>query len=153
MPIYRDDPYPSCNFEVVIPGVSDDGRAVRGSFAEVTGLGVEIAPIEYRNGAEDSTVRKIPGLRKFPNLVLKRGVIGDLAFWNWLVAAMNGNVRRDDGSILLLDERRSEVLRWNFRRGWPCKWSGPALNARQNEIAMETLEICHEGLSVDGQAG
>lgn len=153
MPTYRDDPYPSFTFEVVVAGISDDGRAVRGSFAEVSGLGVEIEPIEYRNGAEDITVRKIPGLKKFSNIVLKRGVTGDLAFWNWLVSAMNGQVRRANGAIILLDESRQEVLRWNFERAWPCKWTGPTLNARTSEIAMEVIEICHEGLSIDGQSG
>jgi len=49
----------------------------------------------------------------------------------------------------LLDEQRQEVLRWNFKRGWPCKWTGPSLNAKSNEIAIETLEICHEGLTTE----
>lgn len=151
-PVFRDDPYGSFNFEVLITGISDDGTAVKGSFAECTGLETEIAPIEYRNGSEDITVRKVPGLKKFANIVLKRGVIGDLAFWNWVVEGMNGLVHRTEGSVILLDENRKEVMRWNFKRGWPCKWTGPGLNAKNSEIAMETLEICHEGLAIDGQA-
>jgi phage tail-like protein len=150
--VYRDDPYGGYNFEVVITGISDDGTTVKGSFAEVSGIESDIAPIEYRNGSEDITVRKIPGLKKFNNLTFKRGIIGDLAFWNWILAAMNGQVQRTEGSIVLLDEQRKEVMRWNFKRGWPCKWTGPGLNAKNNEIAMETLEICHEGLEIDGQA-
>lgn len=110
-------------------------------------------PIEYRNGTEDITVRKIPGLKKFTNITLKRGLIGDLTFWNWVVEGMNGLARRTEGSVILLDENRREVMRWNFKRGWPCKWTGPGLNAKNNEIALETLEICHEGLEIDGQAG
>jgi phage tail-like protein len=151
-PVFRADPYPSSNFEVIINGISDDGRSVRGSFAEVSGLEVEIEAIEYRNGSDDITVRKLPGLRKFTNITLKRRVIGDLTFWNWLVSAMNGQVQRANGSIVLLDENRNEVMRWIFRRGWPCKWTGPVLNAKSNEIAIESIEICHEGLSIDGQA-
>jgi phage tail-like protein len=150
-PVFRDDPYGVFNFEVIITGVSDDGTAVKGSFSEVSGLEVTIDPIEYRNGAEDITMRKIPGLKKFTPITLKRGLIGDLAFWNWVVEAMNGLVRRTEGSIVLLDENRQEVMRWNFKRGWPSKWTGPGLNAKNNEIAMETLEICHEGLEIDGQ--
>ncbi|MGH9722865.1 MAG: phage tail protein, partial [Bryobacteraceae bacterium] len=100
----------------------------------------------------DITVRKIPGLKKFTNIMLKRGIIGDLAFWNWILEGMNGQVHRTDGSVLLLDENRQEVMRWNFKRGYPCKWTGPGLNAKNNEISMETLEICHEGLDTDGQA-
>ena len=149
MAVYRDDPYPAFNFEVTITGVSDDGQAVRGSFSEVSGLEVEITPIEYRNGSEDITVRKIPGLKKFTNITLKRGVVGDLTFWNWIKSALDGQVRRADGTIVLLDENRQEVLRWNFRRAWPCKWTGPTLNAKTNEIAIETLEICHEGLEIE----
>lgn len=151
-PIFREDPYPGYNFEVIVKGVSDDGTVVRGSFAEASGLESEVTPIEYRNGSADITVSKIPGLKKFTNITLKRGIIGDLAFWNWIVEAMNGLVRRTEGSVLLLDENRREVMRWNFKRGWPCKWTGPGLNAKNNEIAMETLEICHEGLEIDGQA-
>ena len=150
-PVYRDDPYGGYNFQITVNGVSDDGQAVKGSFSEVSGLEVEVEPIEYRNGTEDTVVRKIPGLKKYTNITLKRGIIGDLAFWNWIVEAMNGHVHRANGSIVLLDEGREEVLRWEFERGWPCKWTGPGLNAASNEIAMETLEICHEGLRIDGQ--
>jgi len=146
---FREDPYGGYNFEVVINGVSDDGTAVKGSFAEVSGIEVEIQPIEYRNGAEDITVRKIPGLKKFPNLVFKRGIIGDPALWNWIQEAMDGKVRRTEGAVVLLDENKQEVMRWNFVRGWPCKWTGPGLNAKNNEIGMETLEICHEGIKLD----
>jgi phage tail-like protein len=149
MAVFRNDPYSAFNFQVVINGVSDDGQAVRGSFMEVSGLEVEIAPIEYRNGSEDITVRKIPGLKKFTNITLKRGVVGDLALWNWIKSVLEGRVQRADGSIMLLDENGQEVMRWNFRRAWPCKWSGPSLNAKTNEIAIETLEICHEGLDVE----
>lgn len=146
---YRDDPYGGYNFEILINGISDDGTAVKGSFAEASGLEVDIQPIEYRNGAEDITMRKVPGLKKFPNIVLKRGILGDTALWRWIQEAMDGRVRRTEGSVVLLDENKQEVMRWNFKRGWPCKWSGPGLNAKNNEVGMETLEICHEGLQLD----
>ncbi|HEX8183320.1 MAG TPA: phage tail protein [Blastocatellia bacterium] len=153
MPVFREDPYAGYNFEVVVTGISDDGKSVKGSFAEVSGLEVSMDPIEYRNGSEDITVRKLPGLKKFTNITLKRGVTGDLAFWNWIVQGMNGTILRTEGSIILLNESRQEVMRWNFKRAWPCKFTGPGLNSKNNEIAMETVEICHEGLSIDGQAG
>jgi phage tail-like protein len=149
MAVYRDDPYSSSNFVVVITGVFDDGNSVRGSFAEVSGLDVTVTPIEYRNGSEDTTVRKIPGLKKFSNITLKRGVMGDLGFWTWIKSVLNGQVQRVNGTITLLDESRSPVMQWHFRRGWPCHWAGPTLNAKGNEVAIETLEICHEGLEVD----
>jgi phage tail-like protein len=150
-PMYRDDPYPSFNFELVVTGISNDGKAVKGSFMEVGGLGVEITPIEYRNGSEDITVRKLAGLKKFTNLTLKWGITGDLTFWNWVVEGMNGLVQRAPVAVVLLDENRNEVMRWNFTRAWPCKWTGPGMNAKNNEIAIETLEIAHEGMAVDGQ--
>jgi phage tail-like protein len=148
MAVLRDDPYSALNFQVVIVGVLEDGQAVRGSFAEVSGLDVSIAPIEYRNGSEDVTVRKIPGLKSFSNIVLRRGVIGDLTLWAWIRSVLDGQVQRADGTITLLDENRQAVLRWKFRRAWPCKWTGPRLNATGNDIAIETLELCHEGLEL-----
>lgn len=149
MTVFREDPYARFNFQVVIEGVSDNGRPVRGGFTEVSGLDIEITPIEYRNGAEDITVRKLPGLKKFSNITLKRGVVGDLAFFNWMKAALNGQVLRADGVIILLDESRQPVITYKFRRAWPCKWSGPQLNATTNEVAIESIEICHEGLDVE----
>ncbi len=150
-PVKSDDPYGAYNFQITVNGVSEDGSAVSGSFSEVSGLEVSIDPIEYRNGSEDITPRKLPGLKKFSNIILKRGITGDIVFWNWILEAMNGKVRRASGSIVLLDENRQEVMRWKFTRGWPCKYTGPGLNAANNEIAMETLEICHEGLEIDGE--
>ncbi len=152
-PVFREDPYGGFNFEVIVKGVSDDGTAVRGSFAEASGLDVEIKPIDYRNGSEDIRVRKLPGLKSFTPVKLVRGITADLGFWNWAVEAMNGLVRRTDASVVLLDENRNEVMRWNLVRCWPSKVSGPSLNAKNSEIAMETLEISHEGLSIDGQTG
>jgi phage tail-like protein len=150
-PVFRNDPYPAYNFEVVVTGISDDGKSVRGSFSEVSGLETEVDAIEYRNGSESNRVRKLTGLTKFTNITLKRGIIGDLTFWNWLVNTMQGNVQRTEVAIILLDENRNPVMRWNFTRAWPCRWTGPVLNAKSNEVAIETLEICHEGMAIDGQ--
>lgn len=149
--IFRNDPYSALNFEVVFNGL--EGKQVKGAFKEVSGLDAMVDPIEYRNGSEDFTPRKIQGLKKFPNIIFKRGLIGDLAFWNWVVQGLSGTINRVEGYVALLDENRKEVMRWNFKRAWPCKWTGPSLNAADNQIAMETLEICHEGLEIDGQKG
>lgn len=148
-PTFRDDPYGAYNFQVIVDGVSDDGASGRAAFTEVSGLEVEIEVIEYRAGNEDTTARKMPGLRKYSNLVLKRGMVGDAVFWDWLREAMDGSVRRADGAIVLLDESREEVMRWRFRRAWPCRWTGPTLSAGNSEVALETLELCHEGIELD----
>jgi phage tail-like protein len=149
MTVVRDDPYSANNFEVVIQGVLDDGRALQGSFSEVSGLEVEITPIEYRVGSEATTVRKIPGLVKYSNITLKRGVMGSDTVYKWLKSATNGPVQRVSGTITLLDENRQAVMTWRFLHAWPCKWSGPHLSATANEVAFETLEICHEGLELE----
>jgi phage tail-like protein len=148
-PVRRDDPYPAYNFQVIITGVSNDGKAVSGSFSEVTGLEVSLDPILYRNGSEDITQRKIPGLKKFTDITLKRGVTGDVDFWNWIVKGLNGQVQRVSGAILLLDENRQEVMRWKFDRAWPSKFTGPALHAGNNEIAIDTLVIVTESTLID----
>jgi len=151
-PFQRDDPYSVYNFEVEINGISDDGSTARASFSEISGLEIEQEAIDYRNGSEDIRARKLPGLKKFTNITMKRGITGHLDFWNWIRTAMKGQVQRADGSIILLDENRQEVQRWTFTRAWPCKYTGPGLNAANSEVAIETLEVCHESLDIDGQS-
>jgi phage tail-like protein len=137
----RDDPYKSFNFLVEIDGIT------RAAFSEASGLESETTVVEYRTGTGGPT-RKLPGLTKFANIVLRRGITQDRELWNWRQSVVTGNLQRRNGSIILLDDQLTEVLRWNFVDGWPCKWQGPALNAKHNEIAIETLEIVHEGLEL-----
>ena len=80
---------------------------------------------------------------------MKRGITKDLELWNWRKTVLNGATVRKEGSITLLNESRQPVLRWNFRAGWPIKWEGPSINATENEISIETLEIAHEGLEME----
>jgi len=149
-PVQRNDPYSNFNFLVELSGVGGDSSSTMAGFSEVSGLGVELTVIEYRNGNEPAnTLRKLPGLAKYSNIVLKRGITGDLAFWDWVRQTLQGQIQRVDGVITMLDEKREPVMQFKFHRGWPCKWSGPSLNAKANEVAIEMLEICHEGLSID----
>jgi phage tail-like protein len=141
-PPKRDDPYKAFNFLVEIDGIA------RAAFSEVSGLESETAVIEYRIGGELNTVRKLPGLTKYANIVLRRGVTRDAELWNWRKTVVDGNLDRRNGSITLLDDAQNEVVRWNFRNGWISKWEGPALNAKANEVAIETIEIAHEGLEL-----
>ena len=138
----RHDPHGAFCFRVEIEGIAV------ANFAEAAGLGVEITPIDYREGNEDIVVRKIPGLRKFANITLKRGV-SNLDLWNWIRSVGSGTPDRRNGAIILLNAAREPVLSFRFRNGWPCKWEVSPLNAKGNEIANETLEICHEGLEVE----
>jgi phage tail-like protein len=141
-PIKRDDPYPAFNFLVEIEGIQV------AAFSECSGLVSETDVIEYRSGGEAGSARKLPGLRKFANIVLKRGITKDRELWDWYKTVLDGNVQRKAGSIVLLDDGGQEVLRWNFRQGWPRKYEGPALNAKTSEVAIETLEITHEGFEL-----
>ena len=138
----RNDPYKAFNFLVEIDGVA------KAAFSEVGGLESETAVIEYRSGGEYLT-RKLPGLTRFANIVLRHGITQDRELWDWRQNIVDGTPDRRNGMIKLLDDQRNEVVRWNFRNGWPCKWVGPALNAKANEVAIETLEIAHEGLELE----
>lgn len=138
----RNDPYAQFNFLVEIEGVA------RGGFTEASGLNAEQEVVEYREGSEDTTVRKLPGLKTFPNIMLKRGWTKDFQLWLWRKTVLDGTTERRSGSIVLLDEARQEALRFNFREGWICKWEGPQLNSTTNEVAIESIEICHEGIEL-----
>jgi len=123
---------------------------MRAGFSEVGGLTSEEDVIEYRDGKEDTTVRKIPGLKKFTNINFKRGYTKSKDLWQWRKSVMDGKTERLSGTVTPLDEARQPALVWRFFEGWPSKWSGPALNAKNNEIAIEELEICVEGLELEG---
>ena len=141
-PATRTDPYLNGNFLVQIDGITS------ASFSEVSGLEADIEVIEYRSGdAKQAAVQKLPGLHKFTNITLKRGLVQDLSLWNWMQTVLNGTVQRANVSIILLDRTENPVWRWNLTNAWPCKWSGPVLKAESDEVALETLEICYENLT------
>jgi phage tail-like protein len=140
----RNDPFGQFNFLIDIDGVEVAG------FSECSGLTTDTDAIDYREGADPQlNVRKLSGLRKYTNVVLKRGYTKDDALWNWRKDIINGKVERKSGSITLLDEQRTPVLRWKFREGWIGKWEGPGLNAKTSDVAIESLEIVHEGLEME----
>lgn len=139
----RNDPYKVFNFIVEIDGVQSAG------FAECSGLSSETDVIEYREGNERSGLRKIPGLTKYANIVLKRGMTRSRDLWLWRKTVVDGVVERRAGTIVILDDDHKAVARFRFREGWPSKWEGPKLNAKSSEVAIETLEIVHEGLELE----
>lgn len=139
----RTDPYGQFNFIIELDGV------ISGGFSECSGLVSDSNIIEYREGNEQQgTTRKLPGLMKYNNIVLKRGYIKDDRLWKWRKKVIDGKTERTSGTITLLDEARQPALRWNFREGWPSKLEGPSLNGKTSEVAVETLEIAHEGLEL-----
>lgn len=135
-----ENPYAQFNFLVEIDGLSVAG------FSEVSGLTTEQDIIEYREGSDTQTVRKIPGLRKYGNITLKRGFTQNRDLWDWRKTTIDGITERKSGAIILLDEARNEALRWQFSQGWISKWEGPALNATANEAAIESMEVAVEDL-------
>jgi phage tail-like protein len=132
----RKDPYRGYNFKLEIDGIS------RAGFREVSGLDAEP---EHEDAAAEP--RQIPGVTKYSPIVLKRGTTVDHNLWDWHNGAATAKTERKNGSIILSDESGVEKTRWNFVNGWPTKWVGPSFNSTANDIAIETLEISHEGLT------
>jgi phage tail-like protein len=137
----RKDPFRAYNFLVEIDGIA------RAGFKECTGLDSTQDPIEYREGIDPIHFRKLPGLVRYTNITLKCGITDDADLWNWRRSAIEGDVQRKNFSIVLLNDKREEKLRWNFVNAWPNRWAGPAFDASGNDVAIETLEITHEGVS------
>jgi phage tail-like protein len=136
----RNDPFPGFRFEVRL----DDMPAA--GFSECSGLQLDTEIYDYNEGGLNSYVLKFPVRTKQTNIVLKRGIV-DRTMWDWYYALTLGTIRFRNGSILVRDPAgQSVVMEWQFRNAFPCKWHGPDLNATQNAIAVETVELCHQGL-------
>jgi phage tail-like protein len=139
----RVDPLGNYNFKVEIEGV------VVGGFSEVSGMESAIESIEYREGGENTTVRKLPGKTTYADIVLRRGTTGgDNTLYEWHKQVVDGQIERKSGSIIVLDRAGEEVLRYNFYEAWPMKWSPSDFNATANEFAPEELTLAHEGLEL-----
>ncbi len=144
MPSARTDPFKSFSFLVEIDGVASAG------FKAVSGLAAEAEVVEYREGADKmSSSRKLPGRVEYPNVTLKRGLATSRDLWDWWTTVRDGALQRRSVAITLLDDARQPVLRWLLREAWPVKWEISELDASKNEIAIETLELAHEGLELD----
>lgn len=120
-------------------------------FTEVSGLTVELQSIDYREGSSpEYQVTKMPGIPQYSNITLKRGVSkADNEFFQWLNTVTLNNIERRDIIISLLNEDHAPVMVWKVKEAWPCKVEGPSLNSTSNEVAIETVELCHEGLVIE----
>ncbi len=139
----RNDPYAQFNFIVELDGIDVAG------FTEIGGIASESDIIEYREGADQATARKLPGLLTYSNITLKKGYTTNTELWDWRKTTLDGMTERKGGAIILLDEARQPVLRWNFVSGWVSKYEGPGLNSTTNEAAIEAIEISHEGVELE----
>jgi phage tail-like protein len=134
----RVDPYRNFSFLVEIDGITQAG------FSDCSGFGASTDPIEYREGGEVKTVRKLPGLTKYTNITLKWGLTDSRELYDWYRDVVNGKIERKSGAIILLDLEGNEKVRWSFFNAWPTKWDGPDFTAKGNDVAIETLELVHE---------
>jgi phage tail-like protein len=120
-------------------------------FMEVSGLDIEIEAVTYREGSSaEDTFKKIPGLKKYSNITLKREIIkGDNDFFEWINTKLIGSIERRDVTIQLLDSNHLPVVVWKIRHAFPVHYYGPVLASNSNDLAMETLVLTHEGITVE----
>jgi len=120
------------------------------SFQEVSGLDTETQPIEYRNGdSKEFSVIKMPGIKKTGNVILKKGVFKpDNKFWDWFNQIKMNTIKRVPVTISLLDEGGAATMVWTLANAWPTKITGIDLKSDGSEVAVESIEIAHEGLTI-----
>jgi len=135
-------PFHGYNFKLEIDGIQ------RAAFRECSGLDAKTDVTEYREGVDKAfTPRKLSGLTKYSNITLKWGITDDHSLWDWKKQTVDGKTQRKNGSVCLMDDAGEEKLRWNFVNAWVANWTGPTFNATSSDVAIESVEIAHEGLT------
>ena len=150
MAVLRDRPYSNYNFLVDIG--TGDPQSLQAGFSEVILPAATIEVIEYRAGNEkESAVRKIPGLTRYGNVVLKRGAIGSLDLYAWWNDTRNGNINSfRNVTIQLQNEEHTDiVLTWKFSRAWPTRYEFSPLNAQGKDTLIEILELAFERMEME----
>jgi len=137
----RKDPLLQHRFLMEIAGITEAG------FNDISGLDMQTAIVEYRNGDEIRTVRKLSGLHTYSNIVCKRGMLATTSdIYQYREKVVTEQLERIDITIHLQDDEGATQKTWNIREAWPCKYVMPEMNAQGNAVAIETLEIAHEGI-------
>src|SRR5205823_2417668 len=122
-----------------------------GGFSECSGLNLETQVQEHQEGGRNDAVLKFPTRTTQANVVLKRGIV-DRKLWDWYFRLTQGRIEPHNVSVRVLDPAGGGVLmELRLLAAFPCKWSGPELNAAQSNVAVETLELCHQGLTWQGK--
>ncbi|HWO25300.1 MAG TPA: phage tail protein [Kofleriaceae bacterium] len=157
-PAQLEDPLPAFNFYVSLDPADAHLPAAQsslipvmaqGAFSEVKGLGGELEVMSYAEGGVNDFVHQLPVRHTWGRITLRRGVIRDLALWQWYSAGLHGSLgARRDGCVTVCNEEGNPTLIYTFRRALATKWIGPELNAAQSAVAIDGLEIAHEGLEV-----
>ena len=136
--------YAGFNFLLEIDGVTKDSKKVVGGFKSVSGMDSNTEVIEFKQG-NDVRVRKKPGRTTYSNIVLERGYTATDDLWEWRKNIEDGKIDRRSGAVLILDhDGKTEVARYEFFEGWPCKWNVPDMSADQSGMAIEKIEIAVE---------
>ena len=118
-----------------------------GEFMEVKGLGADLEVTAYAEGGVNDHVHQLPVRHSWNRISLRRGVVRDPGLWAWYVAGLTQSIgARRDGSVILMTPAGTPAMSWIFHAGLAAKWVGPELKAMQNSVAVEALEIAHEGL-------
>src|SRR5260370_5167105 len=117
-----------------------------GGFSECSGLEMSLDIEEYKEGGRNGEILKFPTRVKWSNITLKRGIGSSTTLWDWHYGFVQGKGNRRDGIIVLQDDQHTPHNIWHFRRGLPMKYTGPSMNATQNSVAIEAIEISQEGL-------
>lgn len=134
-------PYRNFRFRLEIDGLE------AGGFAEVSGFDTSVDVIEYREGDDVTTPRKLPGLTKYGNITLKWGTSDSMVLYEWLDGITEGTIERKTVTITAIDEAGDDAASWQMINAWPVKYTAPDFNATGSDVAMESLEIAHEGLT------
>jgi phage tail-like protein len=145
VPTPSSDLLPAFNFVVQLIGSDGSTRTVAG-FSECSGLESTLEVEEYQEGGVNDRVHKFPSRFTFSNITLTRGISVDHSLREWHQNLLRGQAERRDGLIIMMNEKREQVLAWKFEKGLPVKWTGPGLNATASETGTEALEIAHERL-------
>ncbi|MCI8834187.1 MAG: phage tail protein [Ruminococcus sp.] len=134
-------PHGKFRYKVEIDGLE------AGGFSEASGFDASIDVMEYREGDMVQTPMKIPGLKKYGNITLKQGVADSMVMYEWMIAGVEGEVERKTITITILDETETAAASWQVINAWPTKYTAPDFNATSSEIAIESIEIAHEGMT------
>ncbi len=116
-----------------------------GMFSEVSGIDAAIDVVEYREGDTVPTPLKVPGLKRYGNITMRWGLTTGMVLYEWLQAGVEGPVDRKTVTVTVLDEAGEAAASWQFVNAWPCRYTGPDFNATASEVAIEALELAHEG--------
>jgi len=127
------------------------GQIEIAGFRECSGLIIETEMFEYAEGGQNTYTHKLPVRRKYFNITLKRGMEEGQDLYKWYLQTANGKMFRQNISIIIYDPLGEPVRKWDLQNACPCKWTGPELKAESGALAIETLEIAHEGLLPSSQ--